>query len=254
MRLYEIEPYNHKQKYAIQKAVKRTTTGPFSLEEQMLFNKRINSAGVQAGSGWGSALGKLGSVVGKIASNPAVQNLGKAGLEIGTIVAGNAIANKLAQSSQPTFNSIAEPLRDAVMNPAQTASSLLAQRDKIKEMYKTGEISKNDAIELIKKIDTMRQSGGVKTLKTLAKQQYGRGNVMSIRPVRYRPAVMPPNYVSGRADPIEINSANGLQTGGIGPIAIAGIASMLPLLASFVGPIVERISGKFVVPAMPGLG
>lgn len=233
MRFFEIEPYNHKQKYVIKKSL------------------QSNGTGIQQGSGIIDALSKAATVAGKIASNPAVQSLGKAGLEVGTVLAGHAIANKLANDGH---TNAAQTISAVTANPSETLSALLKERDRLKEMYKNGEITKADAISMIKKIDAMRQSGGVAALRCCAKQQVGRGNVMSIRPVKYRPAVMPPNYSLGHIDPASINTSSGLQTGGIGPVAIAGIAAALPLLASLISPVIEKVSSKFMVPALPGLG
>lgn len=100
-------------------------------------------------------------------------------------------------------------------------------------MYKSGEITKADAISMLRKIMAMQQSGGVANLKHLAKRQYGKGNVMSVR------------------TPRDINNANGLQVGGFLPAALG--AAGIGLLASLVSPFVERISSKYLVGSIPAL-
>ena len=168
MKYYTVIPHSHRQLYAIQ--------------------RDLSQAGIQTGTGWADALGKIGSMAGKLAANPAIQNLASAGLEMGTTIAGQTIANKLAQGSPGLSNAI---------------STALEQREKIKQLYKAGEVSKAEALKLLKKIQEENQSGGVKALKSLARHQYGRGNVVSIRPLR---AVNQPQL----RDPISVNRAGGV--------------------------------------------
>lgn len=204
MKLYTVIPYSHRQQYAIAKELN-------------------NLQGVQTGSGWADALTKIGSVAGKIASNPAVQNLASAGLDVGASIAGNVLANKLSQNSEAS----------------NIVSSIMDRKEQIKNLYKAGQVSKNEALKMLKEIREESQSGGIKNLRSIAKHQHGRGNVMSIRPVRTYRAV----------DPISVNTAGGLtpQTGGILPaIPIALGAAGIGLLGSLLNPIIEKISGKYI--------
>lgn len=228
MRLYEITPYSHKQHYAIKKSTEHNFT--------------------QAGSGWADALGKIAATAGKIASNPAVQNLGKAGLEIGTTVAGHMIANKLVNDG---YNNAAQVVQTVANDPRGTLETLNRQREEVKDRYKNGALSKAEAIELLKKIDAMKQSGGVMALKKQAIKRY-KGGMIQPAPVRpvYRPAVMPANrYSLGHINPVTVN-----QSGGIAPAVLLGLSTALPLLASLVSPVIEKVSSKFMVPNIPGLG
>jgi hypothetical protein len=201
MKYYNIIPYSHRQEYLIKKELKKY------------------GVHTQAGSGWADALSKIGSVAGKIASNPAVQNLASSGLEVGTAIAGNVLANKLAQNP----------------NVSNAISTVMQNREEIKQLYKSGELTKNQALDLLKKLQT--QSGGVKSLKTVAKHQYGRGHVMSVRPVK--------NFHT--YDPVSINRAGGLQTGGVLPLIPLALGSAgIGLLGSILNPIVERLSSKYV--------
>lgn len=246
MRNYEIIPYSHRQQYAMKKELGRLVgvqsgsgiIDPYSHRQNYSMKKVNNLSGIQAGSGWTDALSKAVSVAGKIASNKAVQNIGKASLEVGTTLAGTAIANKLANSGHPV---VGQALQNIVTDPNGALSNLLQERDAIKERYKNGSISKAEAITLIKKIDQMRQSGGVKALKSHANRQYKGGNIMSIRPVRNSRQIM-------NVDPIIANTSSGLtpQVGGIAPLAIPLVAGGIGILSSMLGPIIERISGKYV--------
>lgn len=239
MRLFEIEPYNHRQKYVIKKRNIVDAQRPLTFEQQQTVNRLIGSTGIQAGSGNAiNALGKFAEMAGKIATMPSVQNIGKAGLEMGTILAGNAIANKFANSGHL---GMADAVQSATTNPGQTLRDFMAEKDNIREQFKNKLITKEQALSSIKQINSLMQSGGVANLKHLAKRQHGKGRIMQMKPSVYR-------------SPAEINNANGLQTGGFAfaaPMLIAG--TLLPLLSSLVSPIIEKVSSKYFVPALPGL-
>lgn len=227
MKLYTVIPYSHKQLYAIDRNLKRYYGREVNIPQI------YHNSGIQSGSGMATGLASLGSILGKIASNPAVQNIGKVGLEVGANIAGNVVANKLANAG---YQEAAQMAQQVAQNPQQAVSSLLSERDKIKQMYKDGMLSKADAVQMLLKIDKLRQSGGVKNLKMLAKKQSG--GFVRPRPGRvatYRPAVMPDSYN---------------QSGGIGPLAAmlapAGLALGASLLGGLVSPIMEAISRRHI--------
>lgn len=209
MKYYKIVPYSHRQHYAMKKET-----------------ENVPKHMIQAGSGFADALSKIGSVAGKIASNPAIQNLASAGLEVGSTVAGTMLANKLAQNP----------------NMASNFSTALSSIEEIRKLYKSGEMSRQDALSMIKNIQSQSGSGAVKHLKSVAKKQHNRGHVMSssTRPVRNQRSY----------DPVELNRSSGLsvpQSGGILPaIPIALVAGGIGLLSSILSPILERVSGKYI--------
>lgn len=166
-------------------------------------------------SGIGSALGKVGSAtasgLGKIASNQAVQQLAKAGLETGAMIGTQALINKINQSEQG--RAVADAMAKA-NELKQNATNVVEQakmtKEQIKQMYVDGLINKDQVKALLK---DYYQSGGVRNLRRDAKRRQV------------------------------------VQQGGIAPAVIAG-AIGLPvagaILAGILGPVMEEVSKKHI--------
>lgn len=124
-------------------------------------------------SGLGSALGKIGSAtasgLGKIASNQAVQQLAKTGLEVGTAVGTQALINKINQSEQG--RQVADALAKAnelKQNATNVVDQAKTTKEQIKQMYVDGLINKDQVRSLLKEY---YQSGGVRNLRRDAKRR-----------------------------------------------------------------------------------
>lgn len=179
-------------------------------------------------SGLTNALGKVADVAGKVANNKGVQAIAKTGLEVGANVAGQQIANKLAERNYNDAAKVVDSysrdfkVTDLSQSGQNIGTSFEAEKQKIKDMFNNGEINKTQALNLYAKLKA--QSGsGVNKLKKEALKNMKKGNYYA--------------YESN-------------QKGGLGPIAVAGAAAGLGLLGAIagglLGPVFEQISKKHI--------
>ena len=197
----------------------------------------------QLGNGIGSALSSLGSTLGSIASNPSFQKglatVAKTGLEVGAPIAGQLIANKVLPQNQA--QAVSQAITQAVTNPQETYEQA---KDLVKQRYKDGIISKDEAVSAIVALKKQYGNGAsaVDRIRKLALKNYKKGNYTggskySIRPVPLRrPAMMSPQ-MEGSGLPLALIAA--------GAVPVLGA-----LAAGLLQPVMEKVARDKIVPKM----